>query len=350
MTLRRSFIPLFSLLLLVGPSPSMAIAQESTPETTTTTVPAAALVEAKGVRVPAKPKKLVNPEPLEAFWDRLAYCETNSEWDNGGNWAGGLGIARSTWTNYGGYEFGRTPDRATREEQIIVAKRIALYGYQTKNKFRTLEDAENNKPWFQRPVGFGGWGALPCAGGKPHLMKYEASTVIVQKFKWHQRGRLVKDLQAIVGAPLTAIYDERTWGAHNAYLVKHGMDRSLAPRPKLKRATGIPAGNAKKCSTIASQAHLAGFPAWELDTVAYVAWKESRCQPDAINARDENGGSFGLMQINNVWTRRLIRDGVIKSRNDLMNQQKNLEAAFYVWNKNIQWSRFGWKAWGLSGK
>ena len=85
------------------------------------------------------------------FIERLAWCETHGDWKNGGNWAGGLGIARSTWTNFGGGRFASTPDRATKEEQIIVANRIALWGY-------TRRDGR-----FVYPVGLGGWGGLSCA-------------------------------------------------------------------------------------------------------------------------------------------------------------------------------------------
>ena len=36
------------------------------------------------------------------FIDRLAHCETHSNWKDRGNWSGGLGIARSTWIAFGG--------------------------------------------------------------------------------------------------------------------------------------------------------------------------------------------------------------------------------------------------------
>lgn len=85
------------------------------------------------------------------FVERLAWCETHGDWKNGGNWAGGLGIARSAWRAFGGSQFARTPDRATKEEQIIVANRISMWGF-------TRRDGR-----FVYPVGLSGWGALPCA-------------------------------------------------------------------------------------------------------------------------------------------------------------------------------------------
>lgn len=85
------------------------------------------------------------------FVERLAWCETHGDWKNGGNWAGGLGIARSTWIAWGGRQFGATPDRATKHHQIVVANRIALWGF-------TRADGR-----FLHPVGLNGWGALDCA-------------------------------------------------------------------------------------------------------------------------------------------------------------------------------------------
>lgn len=88
------------------------------------------------------------------FWEAVSWCETNHDWDNGGYYAGGLGIAKSTWQGYGGRQFAPTAKTATKEEQIIVANRIAFFGFQTKRQFLTIEDKENNKPFFRPAVGW----------------------------------------------------------------------------------------------------------------------------------------------------------------------------------------------------
>lgn len=85
------------------------------------------------------------------FVERLAWCETHGNWKDGGNWAGGLGIAKSTWIAFGGRQFGQSPDRATKRHQIVVANRIALWGF-------TRKDGR-----FVYPVGLNGWGGLDCA-------------------------------------------------------------------------------------------------------------------------------------------------------------------------------------------
>lgn len=92
--------------------------------------------------------------PSGKYWDKVAWCETHRNWKDKGNWGGGLGIARSTWRGFGGYQFAGHPSRATREEQIQIANRIAVHGY-------IRQDGT-----FQHPAGFGGWG---CIRLKPHL-------------------------------------------------------------------------------------------------------------------------------------------------------------------------------------
>jgi hypothetical protein len=95
-----------------------------------------------------------------AYWDDVAYCETHGNWIDGGAYAGGLGIAQTSWENYGGREFSRTPKGATKEEQLEVAYRISVAGYQTKHVYLTLDDKLNNKPFFRPAAGFFGWGCI----------------------------------------------------------------------------------------------------------------------------------------------------------------------------------------------
>lgn len=106
-------------------------------------------------------QQLRNPrvQPM-SYWDKVAQCETGGNWKDKGNFSGGLGIAQSTWQGYGGYQFARTPARATRLEQITIANRISVTGYQTKNVFLTLDDKLNNKPYFRPASGFYGWGCI----------------------------------------------------------------------------------------------------------------------------------------------------------------------------------------------
>jgi hypothetical protein len=287
--------------------------------------------------------------PLESFWDRLAWCETHSNWQNGGNWAGGLGIARSTWKGFGGQQFARTPDKATREEQIIVANRIAIYGWQTKS-FLNQKDRESGKHFFRRPVGFNGWGALPCAGGRPPLVRHTPETVLAQSFKWNQKGRVVGDLQAILGVRQTFVYDSATYASHQRFIIKHDKPRGLAPlSPKVKRPTRVPKSKTKRCPQFEQMAFDAGFPKNQIQIVSYIMWKESRCLAGVTNSKDPNSGSRGLLQINGFWTKHLIKDGVISNEKQLFDPATNLRAGFYVWTHALMKARYnyGWSPWSV---
>ncbi len=108
-----------------------------------------------------------HPRPVDRYWDRVAECETNSNWSDGGKWGGGLGIAITTWQRYGGGAFSRHPSGATREEQIKIANRIAVRGYIRKDGS------------FQFPAGYGGWGCIRMNKYlKPH------PSVLWYKWKW----------------------------------------------------------------------------------------------------------------------------------------------------------------------
>ena len=62
----------------------------------------------------------------DATWDKLAHCESTGNWDadTGNGFQGGLQFTPSTWKRFGGTEFASSPEKASREQQIEVAKRV----------------------------------------------------------------------------------------------------------------------------------------------------------------------------------------------------------------------------------
>ena len=78
--------------------------------------------------VDSQPKIIGYGTQADPHWDELAQCESGGRWDtvdstpNG--FDGGLGIARSTWKQWGGTEFAPNAGLATREQQIIIGMRI----------------------------------------------------------------------------------------------------------------------------------------------------------------------------------------------------------------------------------
>ena len=97
----------------------------------------------------------------------------------------------------------------------------------------------------------------------------------------------------------------------------------------------------KGCAAYVADAISAGWPADQAPTLARVMFRESLCIPTAYNAKDSNGGSRGLMQINGTHKRWLMQLGYINNLDDLYNPDINLRAALHLYGM------VGWSAWAL---
>ena len=130
--------------------------------------------------------------------------------------------------------------------------------------------------------------------------------------------------------------------------VWQGLEPS-APLPTTTLAT-TPITQPDACGEVFNMAKHVGFPEHELATVVAVAYRESRCQPDAFNANDPNGGSNGVMQINQFWCKPsrywpngyLQAYGLIKTCDDLFNLEHNMRSALAIYRYSE-----GWRAWSL---
>lgn len=66
--------------------------------------------------------------PAEAksnVWDRVAKCESGGRWkiNTGNGYYGGLQFSASTWRAYGGKKYGNQAHKASKSEQIAIARR-----------------------------------------------------------------------------------------------------------------------------------------------------------------------------------------------------------------------------------
>ena len=75
--------------------------------------------------------------------------------------------------------------------------------------------------------------------------------------------------------------------------------------------------------------------------------RESNCTPNAINRKDPNGGSRGLLQINGSWHKWLIGKGIITKKQDLLQAQTNLLAGLEIYNYGMERYGFGWGPWSV---
>ena len=175
------------LMSLADKSPEEPIKRASSTTATTNELPKVTIrqIEKQEVALDKAEIELMsqmrNPKaPPVAYWERVAECETNLDWENKGKWAGGLGIFTrgkfrdadmGTWERFGGEEFAKHPSGATKTEQIVVANRIAIFGYATV-VYRDPEVAKvKGVPvtyvWDKEPVGFNGWGCIRNTIGSP---------------------------------------------------------------------------------------------------------------------------------------------------------------------------------------
>lgn len=226
------------------------------------------------------------------FWEAVSWCETNHNWNDGGYYSGGLGMAQSVWVNYGGRQFASRPPRATKEEQIVVANRMAFFGYQTKNTYITLDDRLNKTPFFRPAIGArraSNWGK-DCANWK-------------------------------------------TLKPRNERFTEAGMVEWKKTRPVAKSSFKAITSSGKVSSQGLRSKEVKSCPQWEKQLKAHglvpvkkfshIMWRESRCQVGVIGWNYKSGLSYrnckkspantykrcyavrsydsGLLQINSSW-------------------------------------------------
>jgi len=107
-----------------------------------------------------------------------------------------------------------------------------------------------------------------------------------------------------------------------------------------------------RCAQWQHTATAAGWTQQQWERLDYVLWRESRCEHDARNGTDPNGGSYGLAQINGFWCRPskyhpagwLQAQGVLNECSDLYDPVINLTAARAVWDY-AEAKGCGWSPW-----
>ena len=130
--------------------------------------------------------------------------------------------------------------------------------------------------------------------------------------------------------------------------VWQGLEPASPTPPTTVVTTPITQPNA--CQTVFDMARHVGWPEHELTHLVAVAYRESRCNPDAFNPTDPNGGSAGVMQINYFWCKPssyyangyLQAYGLLRTCDDLFNLEDNLRSALAIYRYSN-----GWRAWSL---
>ena len=130
--------------------------------------------------------------------------------------------------------------------------------------------------------------------------------------------------------------------------VWQGLEPST-PLPTTTLAT-TPITQPDACQTVFEMARHVGWPEAELTKVVAIAFRESRCKPDAFNGADTVGQSYGAMQINDFWclpskyfpNGYMQAYGLLTVCDDLFDLETNLRAALNIYRYSN-----GWRAWSL---
>ena len=99
------------------------------------------------------------------------------------------------------------------------------------------------------------------------------------------------------------------------------------------------------CEQFSALAVNLGWPADQRTVLEAIIKRESNCRPNAINRKDPNGGSRGLMQINGFWHKWLIERDIINKPQDLLHADVNLRAGLAIYNYGVERYGFGWGPW-----
>jgi len=134
-------------------------------------------------------------------------------------------------------------------------------------------------------------------------------------------------------------------------VVHYEYTADAVPVPVIPSTTLTTQPDAPKslCEQVFDTAKTIGWPADQLGMLVAIAQRESRCQPDAFNPNDPNGGSYGIMQANGYWclpsrywpNGYLQAHGLLTKCSDLFDRETNLRAALAIYRYSN-----GWRAWG----
>ena len=344
--IKRVFAFLLLSIVVIGAAPQVLFASPSSVKEvlSSSELDESVLYSNYDVQKLSAPRK--HAYPTQDFWDKLAQCETAQNWQNGGRWAGGLGImtsstfpkrAMGTWERFGGEQFASSPNKATKEEQIIVANRIAVEGYSQlvhrDPDWARRQGVPATYLWDQQAVGLGGWGCYKSKStgkyrmSKPKMYYYENHKDVIHfSFVLNEKSKAVHDLQMFLGVKVDSWYGPKTRAAHKAYLKKH-VAQSPTVFPEAIQENTVSIQSVKHENTVVKRC-----PEWEkllkannlpVKEFSYIMWRESRCQSKVIGWNYKSGTGYwscklapteqykkckavksydsGLMQINSSW-------------------------------------------------
>ena len=186
-----------------------------------------------------------------------------------------------------------------------------------------------------------------------------APSVLGSKFAFDQRDEKVVELQQALGIYVDGHYGKFTRRAHLKALEAAGMDTSIVPaRPQplvSDKAVDydIPSDPEQRCPEF--EPLFAKYGLEPVEVFSYIAYRESRCNPKAANAKFDSKGNVvwtlnkdgsidrGLLQINSCW-RTVTKNVCGTGLEGLFNVDCNLKVAKYIMD-NSSGGLENWSVW-----
>lgn len=145
---------------------------------------------------------------------------------------------------------------------------------------------------------------------QPQLLEESVpESILLQSFKFNEVSQRVANLQKAIGTLLTdGHYGAITRREHIEALKARGLPTNNVPKQNVPKYN-ISYNPENRCPMWEPLFAEYGLP---VDVFSYIAWRESRCNPNAQNATWKNGkmtyalnknGSYdtGLLQVNSSW-------------------------------------------------
>lgn len=184
-------------------------------------------------------------------------------------------------------------------------------------------------------------------------------TILQEVFVFNERSEKVERLQSFLGANIDGHYGTKTREKHLAALIANNMETAFVPA----QPNPIVDGNKRRYNISDDPTHrcpqfeplFAQYGLEPVEVFSYIAYRESRCNPAAVNAKfDSNGNTTwtlnkngsvdrGLIQINSCWktvTKNVCGTGL----EGLFDVHCNLKVAKYIMD-NSKSGLSNWNVW-----
>jgi hypothetical protein len=193
----------------------------------------------------------------------------------------------------------------------------------------------------------------------PQKAQQDKNSLLTASFLFNERSQRVGQLQSVLGVLVDEHYGAATRAAHLKALEQAGLETAFLPalpnpiKDGNKRRYNISEDPTHRCPQF--EPLFAQYGLEPVEVFSYIAYRESRCTPEAVNAKFDSKGNVtwtlnkdgsidrGLIQINSCWktvTKNVCGTGL----EGLFDVHCNLKVAKYIMDNSA--SGLGnWNVW-----